>query len=235
MKKVVRRANERGSGEYGWLSTRYSFSFADWYDPSRMGFGALRVLNDDTIAPNSGFPMHSHRKMEIITIVMSGTLTHKDNLGNVGSLRSGEVQVMSAGDGITHSEYNASSEEPLSLFQIWITPARNIGNARYAQANLQDLDWSDALLPIAGPEGSGAPLTMAQDAYISRATLDTAAPFTYEFKKEGSGLFVLVIDGNVEVDGETLGRRDALEISDANKITFQTTTETDLLLIEVPL
>lgn len=235
MKKIVRRSNERGKGEYGWLSTRYSFSFGEWHDPSRMGFGALRVLNDDTIAPISGFPMHSHRDMEIITIVTSGILTHKDNLGHVGSLGRGEVQAMSAGDGITHSEYNASPTESLSLFQLWITPARRIGAACYAQASFPNLQNDKGLSFIAGPEGSGAALTIAQDAYVLRAAFDSKVPFSYRLHKEGHGLFAFVIEGTVHIAGETLATRDAIAISEMNAVEFSTESEADLLLIEVPL
>ena len=133
MNTVLHRANERGKSELDWLSSRFSFSFAEWYNPERMGFGSLRVINDDTIAPSSGFNMHAHRDMEIITIVMEGAVTHKDSEGNKGVVMAGDVQVMSAGTGIVHSEYNDSADETLKLFQIWITPNRQGVPFQYAQ------------------------------------------------------------------------------------------------------
>ncbi len=235
MEKILHRADKRGRGDHGWLSTRYSFSFADWFEPARMGFGALRVLNDDTIAPASGFPMHGHRDMEIITIVTHGTLTHKDSLGNTGTVNAGEVQVMSAGAGIVHSEYNASPSEPLALFQIWIQTGK-VGSApRYDQKSFKALRAEDGVVPLVGPLGGTCPLGIRQDAFIARAIINAEHPCEYRLHKEGNGVYVFVIDGAAEVAGERLRARDALGISGTDTVDVAAEAHADVLIIEVPL
>lgn len=232
MEKILHRAEKRGKGEYGWLSTHYSFSFANWYEPSRMGFGALRVLNDDTIAPASGFPMHSHRDMEIITIVTEGTLTHKDSLGNTDTVKAGEVQVMSAGTGITHSEYNASATEPLTLFQLWILPEQPGGDPRYEQSSFQKT--ANGFMPLVGPLGTPDVLGIRANARIHRASL-TSGMHIYRLTDPAHGIYVFVIDGKVSVAGEALGARDAIGISGTSEVSIESADTADLLLIEVPL
>ncbi len=234
MKKLLHRANTRGKGEYGWLSTRYSFGFANWHDPSRVGFGALRVLNDDTIAPASGFPMHGHADMEIITIVAAGTLTHRDNLGNIGTIGAGEVQVMSAGTGIVHSEYNASATESLSLFQLWIQTGERGASPRYGEAKRSDIRAGE-ITQLAGPLGSGAPATILQNALISRAHISPSAPITYSLSSKDQGLYVFVLDGTLSVEGEKLGSRDAIGVSEFNALEISAAEPSNVLLIEVPM
>lgn len=234
MKKILHRAHTRGKGDHGWLSTRYSFSFSDWYDPSRMGFGALRVLNDDTVAPASGFPMHGHTDMEIITIVTKGSLTHRDSLGNVGHISEGKVQVMSAGTGVVHSEYNASITETLTLFQIWIETGKSGTAPRYAEAHIPQGSEGDVVL-LVGPEESGAPATILQQAFISQAQLSPHSPCTYTLQKTGQGVYVFVVNGTISVAGEKLGRRDALGISGTDSLYIAAAEPSTILLIEVPL
>ncbi len=230
MEKVVHRADKRGKGEYGWLSTRYSFSFADWYESTRMGFGVLRVINDDSIEPASGFGMHSHKDMEIITIVMSGTVTHKDSMGNTGTVPGGDVQVMSAGTGVTHSEYNDSPNEPLTLFQIWITPKeRNIA-PRYAQKSFAN---ENALL--VSPDGQQGSLVITQDAFISRIKLNTKETISYELKKDRNGIYVFIVHGDVNVEDTELRARDAFGVTDTGSISLSSKDEADILIIEVPM
>ncbi|HWH16158.1 MAG TPA: pirin family protein [Candidatus Paceibacterota bacterium] len=230
MKTTIHRADERGGGEHGWLSTRYSFSFADWYEPSRMGFGALRVINDDRIAGKSGFGAHAHADMEIITIVLSGTLTHKDSMGNTGTIRAGEVQVMSAGTGVVHAEFNDADEE-LTLFQLWILPDGKGHEPRYAQ---QDFGNESKETLLVAPLGHEEVLCIHQDAYITRLSLAANEAYEYRMQKEGNGLYVLVVEGEIGVAGETLGKRDAIGIEDVEAVALKAVSGAELLLIEVP-
>lgn len=235
MEKVLHRASERGRGEYGWLSTRYSFSFADWYDPNRMGFGALRVINDDRIAPANGFGAHRHQDMEIITIVTNGAVTHEDSLGNVGTVSKGEVQTMSAGTGVIHGERNASPDEELSLFQIWIASDRKGAPPRYAQKAFGLTDTAPGLTLLVAPNSENGALPIYQDAYIYKGVVENAQPLTYTLKNPEHGLYVFVMEGSVAIGGEALQSRDALGIADVSDVTLTTTESAQVLLIEVPL
>ncbi|MBX4216212.1 pirin family protein [Candidatus Parcubacteria bacterium] len=236
MKAEVHRSEARGKGEYGWLSTRYSFSFADWHDSTRMGVGALRVLNDDRIAPDSGFPPHSHRDMEIITIVTKGAVTHEDSLGNSGMVPAGEVQVMSAGTGVTHAEWNKSKEEPLELFQLWIQSDAAGHAPRYEQRHLPDAENAFRLLVCGDPpRGIDGPLFMHQDAFIYMGKFYELVKHTHRFGDAGRGAYLFVADGSVRVGDIELKRRDAVAISDAMEFTFEAVEPSRLLLIDVPL
>lgn len=218
MKKVIHLSEERGKGEYGWLKTRYSFSFADWYNPERMGFGALRVINDDTIAPNSGFGIHSHRDIEIITIVTAGTLTHKDSMGNVGTVSAGEVQVMSAGINVAHSEYNSSKEETLSLFQIWINPKETGGNPRYGQKSFKN--EKSGITTLVSPMGHKEGLNIKQDAYIYYAVIESIKPLHHKLAQKNNGAYVFVIEGSVNIGEDTLSARDAMGVWETEEVTI---------------
>lgn len=198
-----------------------------------MGFGALRVLNDDTIAPASGFPPHGHRDMEIITIVTKGTLTHQDSLGNTGTIPTGDVQVMSAGTGIVHAEYNASETEPLTLFQIWIEAKKKGVTPRYAQRSYAQ-EHGERTLLVAPHEADGA-LAIEQDAYISRARVGEGKTLRYMLHDAAHGVYVFVITGKGKIGDLILDARDAVGISEADEIQIQALMETDLLIIEVPL
>lgn len=228
MQKVIHRAHKRGVGEYGWLSTRYSFSFADWYDPTKMGFGALRVLNDDTIAPASGFGMHSHRDMEIITIVTSGAVTHEDDMGNKGTVPAGDVQVMSAGTGVTHAEHNRSPDEPLTLLQLWIEPRKKGGVPHYAQ---KSFDANATLL--VSPHGQEGSLSIGQDAFVSRVAVPSA--YRYTIQKTGNGVYLFVLTGEIVVDGVQVSTRDALGVTETDTIVITSPAEATVLMIEVPM
>lgn len=199
-----------------------------------MGFGALRVLNDDRIAPEAGFPTHSHRDMEIVTVVTRGTLTHADTLGNTGTLKAGEVQVMSAGTGIAHSEYNASPHEFLELFQIWIFPERNGMPPRYAQRRFP-LPDPGTCVTLAGPEGSREALPMRQNAYVIRATADRVHPLTYSLHGQNQGLYCFVMSGTARTAGEALSEKDAIGLSGALHADIETDDHTELLIIETPI
>ena len=233
---IERRPFDRlGGADHGWLDAKHHFSFAGYHDPARMGWGALRVWNDDTIAPQTGFPPHSHADMEIITYVREGAISHRDNLGNEGRTEAGDVQVMSAGAGIVHSEYNASPSEPLALFQIWIQTGK-VGSApRYDQKSFKALRAEDGVVPLVGPLGGTCPLGIRQDAFIARAIINAEHPCEYRLHKEGNGVYVFVIDGAAEVAGERLRARDALGISGTDTVDVAAEAHADVLIIEVPL
>ncbi|MCR4306379.1 MAG: pirin family protein [Candidatus Yonathbacteria bacterium] len=234
MQKIIHREKERGGGEYGWLQTRYSFSFADWYEPTRLGFGRLRVINDDLIAPLGKFGMHPHRDFEIITIPLSGAVTHEDSLGNKGEVRTGEVQAMSAGTGVVHSEYNASKTEPLSLFQIWIEPNVQSAKPQYTQARFDPAVRKNSWQVLVSGDGVPGTLPVYQDARIARADMEVGTSLSYAIAHKGNGAYILVIEGEVEIEGEHLSKRDAMGISEADNFSISAITPASLLLIEVP-
>lgn len=231
MQKTMHRDSERGGGEYDWLNTRYSFSFANWYNPERMGFGALRVINDDRIAPSSGFGAHSHQNMEIITIVTSGTVTHKDSIGNTGTVPAGDVQVMSAGSGVTHSEYNDSSDEELALFQIWIESKSKGIAPRYAQKSFRD---AGATALLVSPDGRDGSLSIHQNAFITRMHLSAGERTLYELRDSENGAYLFVTKGTVSAADEVLSARDALGVSETPSVPLSAEASAELIVIEVP-
>jgi redox-sensitive bicupin YhaK (pirin superfamily) len=241
MKKTIHKAESRGRADKDWLSTRYSFSFANWYDPTRMGFGALRVINDDTIAPDNGFSMHTHKDMEIITLVTSGVVTHRDSMGNTGTVGVGEIQVLSAGTGVAHAEYNNSKEVPLKLFQIWIEPRSKGLVPRYEQKAIPTT--KDSATILVSPDGREGSLRITQEAYLSLVSLSEAKNIVYTIKKGGNGIYLFVISGVVEVDGLVLSARDAMGISDldfndngsSSSVRIDSRGSCELLVIEVPI
>lgn len=232
MRTVFHRAVDRGAAEHGWLKSRYSFSFADWFSADRLGFGALRVLNDDKIAPGSGFPMHSHANMEIVTIVTRGAVTHEDSMGNSAVVRAGDAQVMSAGTGIVHSEFNRSVDEPLELFQIWVTPRASGGRPSYAQASFADATPGTFRL-IASPTGEGDSLPIRQDAFVWRGMFETETPVEYHPRRTGNGVYLFVISGGARLGEDTLEVRDAVGVWDADTISFLADARSDILLFDV--
>ncbi len=228
-------ASERGHLTWDWLDTYHSFSFGHFYNPDLMGFGALRVVNDDTIAPGQGFGKHSHANMEIITIPLSGAVEHEDNTGAHGVTPAGSVQVMSAGSFVAHSEFNASKTEPLTLFQIWIE-TRDIGiPARYAEQAFDPAREQAAWQLIVSPDGRAGSLMIHQDAFLSLRTLEAGQTADYELHDERNGLYLMAIDGRVEALGQALGRRDALGVTATPRVTISATTASRLLAIEVPM
>ncbi len=230
MKKVVHKAELRGRGEYDWLHTRYSFSFSEYYDPQKMGFGALRVLNDDVIDEGKGFDTHAHQDMEIITIVTQGELVHEDSTGVRVVLKEGDVQVMSAGTGIMHSEFNHSQSVPLALFQIWILPEKRDLVPRHDEKRFFPRDNSIVVLASGKDEG----LRIQQKAKVSLAYLDEGNEKEYVLG-QGQGLYAMVVEGEAMILGEALGRRDAIGCSEGAIVSIKATHKTTLLLIEVPM
>jgi len=216
------KANDRGVGRLDWLDTRYSFSFADWHDPSRMGFRALRVLNEDHIAPGTGFGRHAHRDMEIVTVVLAGALAHEDSSGARATLRAGDVQRMTAGRGVAHSEFNASQDETLHLLQIWILPAER--GATPSHADVRGLfpvgaDAKPGLRALATAAGSGGALEIGQDAAVYGGRVGEGAPIEHVVR-EGRGVYVHAVRGQLLVDGTPLDPGDALTVEDEAGVTF---------------
>ncbi|MES1219533.1 MAG: pirin family protein [Bacteroidota bacterium] len=235
MKTVLHKADSRGHAEHGWLNAWHSFSFAGYHDPSRVHFGVLRVLNDDTIAGGMGFGAHPHDNMEIITIPLSGQLEHRDSMGNTGIISKGEVQVMSAGTGIQHSEKNKNLDEPLKLLQIWVFPDQRNVEPRYDQKAF-DLNASkNNLLTIVSPMGEKEGLNIHQHAWFSLGKLDKDFTVTYDLKDKQNGVYAFVIDGSVTINGEKLNRRDGAGITDAEVLEIKADSEAELLLMEIPM
>ncbi len=238
MKTIIHKASERGFANHGWLQANHSFSFASYNNPQKVNFGALRVLNDDVIAPKMGFGTHPHDNMEIITIPLKGVLKHRDNLGDEWiPVLPNEVQVMSAGSGVQHSEINGSSEEHLSLFQIWIFPNKQNVNPRYDQKKFDENERKNKLQILVKSidevhEGS---LKIHQDAIISRIDLDKNSNFEYILKSKNHGVYAMTIYGNIVIDNQVLKSRDAMEISEINTFTLKAMDDSSVLFIEVPL
>jgi redox-sensitive bicupin YhaK (pirin superfamily) len=235
MKCIFHSADSRGHADHGWLNAKHSFSFASWYNPDRIHFGALRVLNDDLVAAGKGFGMHPHDNMEIITIPLSGSIAHKDSMGNSATIQSGEVQVMSAGTGVLHSEFNPSSSDALSLFQLWIFPNEQAVEPRYDQVGYLELLKPNECTLLVGPRTSGAPVWIHQQAYISRARLESNHQLNYQVKSPGNGVYIMSIEGKISIDKYELNNRDAIGVSDTNAINILSQTASDLLVIEVPM
>ncbi|MDO6759363.1 pirin family protein [Tamlana sp. 2_MG-2023] len=238
MKKIVHKAGSRGFANHGWLQANHSFSFASYRDANKDNFGALRVLNDDVIAPKMGFGTHPHDNMEIITIPLKGELKHRDSMHNSWeSIHPGEVQVMSAGTGIQHSEINGSQEEHLGLFQIWVIPDTRNVEPRYGQKSFKEADRKNKLQTLVttmGDHMEGA-LKIHQDAKISRIDLDAGQSFQYNLKSENHGVYVMVIYGKASIENEVLETRDAIGVSEVGEFSAEAIEETALLLIEVPM
>ena len=233
----VRKSHERGTADHGWLKANFSFSFAHYFNPENIQFGMLRVLNDDTIAPGMGFGTHPHDNMEIITIPLAGGLRHRDSMGNEKVVSYGEVQVMSAGTGIQHSEMNASSTEIAKTLQIWVFPNQQNVRPRYDQKAFdlesQQNEWVTVISPNTQPaEGS---IWIYQDCFFSLGVFDANQVMNYQTKIAGNGLYLFVIEGEVQLQDQVLGKRDAAEITTAASIDLKTTAAATLLLIEVPM
>ena len=234
MKTLIHKSNTRGHANHGWLDAHHSFSFGQWYNPERVHFGKLRVLNDDIVKAGFGFGKHPHDNMEIITIPLSGALEHKDSTGGHGVIAKNDVQVMSAGSGIEHSEFNHSKTEDVNLFQLWIFTNKENVTPRYDQKTFSAIDRQNKFQTVVSPFGNDG-LWIYQDAWISLGNFDAENSTSYQIKSQGNGIYLLVIDGEVEIDGNILSKRDAIGIWDTDAINILSTTNTEILLIEVPM
>ena len=235
MKKVFHPASSRGAADHGWLQAKHSFSFANYYDSERVQFGALRVLNDDIIAPGMGFGTHPHDNMEIITIPLDGALEHKDSMDNIGVIETDEIQVMSAGSGVYHSEYNKSRDQSVSLLQIWVFPNKKNVTPRYDQKNIKDLKKVNSFYPIVTPNQKGPGMWIHQDAWFHLGEFDKETRINYNINKKGNGVYAFLIEGSVQIDGESLEKRDALGLWDTESFELLANPNSRILLIEVPL
>lgn len=235
METEIHKAKSRGKADHGWLKANHSFSFASYYNPNRMSFGTLRVLNDDLIAPSMGFGTHPHDNMEIITIPLKGSLKHKDSMGNGSIIKAGEIQVMSAGKGIYHSEHNASSSEDLNLFQIWVTPNKQGVKPRYQQIPISDIATANTLYQVLSPSSEDQGVWIHQDAWFHMGNYSEETTEKYKLKNKNNGVFVMVIEGSVKINGKKLEKRDAMQIIDTAEFSFSLSAGTDVLVMEVPL
>ncbi|HET7342135.1 MAG TPA: pirin family protein [Methylomirabilota bacterium] len=229
----VRYASERGHGEHGWLDTWHTFSFADYYDPRFMGFRVLRVINDDTVAPGKGFPTHAHRDMEIISYVLEGALAHRDSLGTGSVIRPGDVQRMSAGTGVRHSEFNASVGEPVHFLQIWIEPAVGGVAPGYEQKTFTDDDKRGRLRLVASPDGAKGSVTLNQDARVYATRLADGVEVTHRLAP-GRHAWLHVARGALRLGGQRLAQGDGAAISGESAVTLTGDTDAEALLFDLP-
>ena len=232
---ILHKADTRGHADHGWLDTYHTFSFAGYYDPNRTQFGMLRVLNDDFVAPGMGFGTHPHDNMEIISIPLEGDLAHKDSMGNTEVIKFGDVQVMSAGTGLKHSEFNPNDDRRSNFLQIWVFTKNRNAEPRYQQITLDVLDRHNKFQQIVSPNADDQGTWIHQDAWFHMSNLDKGVTIDYNLKKEGNGLYVFVIKGNLIVDGQALEKRDGLGITDFEKVTFEATNDAEILVMEVPM
>lgn len=232
---VLHKAETRGNANHGWLNAYHSFSFASWYNPERIQFGALRVLNDDTIAGGMGFGTHPHDNMEIITIPLEGDLAHKDSMGNAATIKTGDVQVMSAGTGIQHSEFNPNADQRTKLFQIWLFPKKRNVEPRYQQITLDKSLEKNDFSQILSPNADDAGVWIHQDAWFYLSDFDTDFSKTLDLKKEGNGFYIMNIEGEIEVNGTKLETRDALGIWNTAQIEIKANSDAKFLIMEVPM
>ncbi|HBO28918.1 pirin family protein [Leeuwenhoekiella palythoae] len=235
MKKILHRSETRGDANHGWLHSKHTFSFANYYDPQRMNFGVLRVLNDDKVSGGMGFGTHPHQNMEIISIPLSGDLEHQDSMGNTTVIKEGDIQVMSAGTGVQHSEYNKNKDEEVRFLQIWVIPHTQNVEPRYDQITLKKEDRKNKLQQVLSPNKEDAGVWIHQDAWFNMVDLDADKAVTYDFNLASNGLYLFVLEGSVEVAGEKLERRDGLGIFDTQSITLKASEQASVLLMEVPL
>ena len=235
MKKVLHKATTRGHANHGWLNSYHSFSFAGYYNPERIHFGALRVLNDDTVAAGMGFGTHPHDNMEIISIPLSGDLRHKDSMGNETVIKQGDIQVMSAGTGIAHSEMNANKDKDVQFLQIWVFPNKKNVQPRYGQITIDESKLKNNLLQVLSPNADDEGVWIHQDAWFSLGNLEKGITTTYTLKGTDSGVYAFVLEGDVTINGESLNKRDGLGISETDTLHITADADARLLLMEVPM
>ena len=235
MKTVIHRSNTRGQANHGWLKANHSFSFANYYNPDRMNFGVLRVLNDDQIAPGMGFGTHPHNNMEIITIPLSGQVEHKDSMGNSGIINPGEIQVMSAGTGIQHSEYNKNKDQDLKLLQIWVIPNKQQVTPRYDQLEINKANSVNGFKQILSPNESDNGVWIHQNAWFHLGELNANETFLYSVKDSKNGVYAFIIEGESEIQDQNLSARDGMGIWDTNEIKIKSKAKSKILLMEVPM
>lgn len=235
MKTVLHKADTRGHANHGWLDSYHSFSFANYYNPERIHFGMLRVLNDDTVAPGRGFGTHPHDNMEIISIPLSGDLEHRDSMGTTAVIKEGEIQVMSAGTGISHSEYNANKDQDVKFLQIWIFPREKNVSPRYDQIQIADIMTPNEFSQILSPTEVDEGVWIHQDAWFHLGEFDAETEVSYDLKKNGNGVYAFVLEGEVKIGDQKLAKRDGFGIWDTDRVAIKAQSGTKVLLMEVPM
>jgi redox-sensitive bicupin YhaK (pirin superfamily) len=236
MKTIIHKSENRGIADYGWLYGRHSFSFAEYYDPKKIHFGKLRVLNDDIIQPGKGFGMHPHENMEIISIPIYGSIEHKDNMGNGSIIKPNEIQIMSAGTGIMHSENNPSKIDEGNFLQIWIFPEINDINPRYDQMEFNEVDLKNQFKLLVTPEKNiENTVWINQKAFLSLGTFENDFITNYPINISGNGVYIFVIEGSIQIENEILNKRDAIGISEIDNVNILAKENSKVLLIEVPM
>jgi len=235
MKTLLFKASDRGTADYGWLKPNYYFSFAQYHNPEKVHFGLLRVLNDDFIGGGGAFPTHPHDNMEIVTIPFTGALKHKDSTGGEGVIKAGDIQIMSAGSGVQHSEANDSATNPVTLFQVWVFPKERNIKPRYDQKTFDLTQRTNKWQTVVSPIDADNALWINQDARFSLTNLQSGNEITYTNGFTNNGVFLVVINGSVEVEGQQLNKRDALGISETESFTVKASADAELLAIEIPM
>ncbi|WP_303317774.1 pirin family protein [Flavivirga abyssicola] len=237
MKTIIHKSDTRGYANHGWLKSHHTFSFASYQDAERMNFGALRVLNDDVVQPKMGFGTHSHQNMEIISVPLKGALSHKDSMGNKRAIEVGEVQVMSAGTGLTHSEFNDSKTDDVNFLQLWIIPEEMGVTPNYEQRKFDVLAQKNTLQTVVAPKDKleGEALPISQQAYIYRSDLDSGHEVTLSPKSGNNGFYIFLIEGEIEVDDQTLENRDAIGVYETDTVLVKSKANSTILIIEVPM
>ena len=232
---VIHTAESRGLANHGWLQSRHSFSFAGYYHPERMHFGALRVLNDDQVQGGMGFGKHPHDNMEIISIPLEGELEHKDSMGNLAVIKKGDIQVMSAGTGIAHSEYNRNPKEDVKFLQIWVFPNKKNVEPRYDQITLNQEESHNQLQQILSPSADDAGVWIHQDAWFHLGNFDEGKTTSYTLKKKGNGVYIFVLAGKISAEGTDLNSRDGFGIWDTDTFSIDAKSNARFLVMEVPM
>ncbi|HLF34242.1 MAG TPA: pirin family protein [Cyclobacteriaceae bacterium] len=232
---ILHKAGDRGHADHGWLNTYHTFSFADFYDPERENFGVLRVLNDDSVAPGMGFGTHPHSNMEIISLPTYGDLEHRDSMGNVTVIRQGDIQVMSAGSGITHSEYNKNKDKQVKFFQIWIFPNKRNVQPRYGQITLDPSERHNKLQQVVSPDPDGPGVWIHQDAWLHLGKLDRGTGIKYSLKRTGNGIYAFVIEGDLTINGYKVNKRDGMGIVNTENLEIVSDSNSEILLMDVPM
>jgi hypothetical protein len=234
-KTILHKADTRGHANHGWLNSKHTFSFANYYEPERMHFGVLRVLNDDQVAPGMGFGTHPHENMEIISIPLEGDLEHKDSMGNVAVIRHGDIQVLSAGTGITHSEYNKNKDKEVKFLQIWVFPNKQNVTPRYSQISLNIEDRHNNFQQIISPNADDEGAWINQNAWFSMGNFDSGFETTYNLISSQNGVYIFVLEGEIEVEGQILSKRDGFGIWNTDSFSLKALSNCDVLLMDVPM
>lgn len=235
MNTVIHRAETRGHANHGWLDSHHTFSFANYHNPERMNFGVLRVLNDDQVHAGKGFGTHRHDNMEIISIPLEGDLEHKDSMGNTTIIKKGDVQVMSAGTGIYHSEYNKNQDKDVKFLQIWVFPNKKDVTPRYDQISIRDIEKQNKFYQVLSPNEDDQGVWIQQDAWFSLGKFSKGNSDDYKIKKPGNGVYVFVLEGDVEINSEQLSKRDGMGIWDTETIHVTATDNARVLLMDIPM